>query len=255
MLDASFNERVWEFLVSGGIFMAFIVACSFVGVAVCIHRALTLRWKAIIPPELRGDLARCGRLFEEGHASRLLLRLKRSESAVGRVGCVALSPEFANRDEASGAVEASAREQMVRLENGMGVLEVVITIAPLLGLLGTVSGLVSVFATLGEMGDVSDPTRIAAGIALALNTTIAGLVVAVIMVIFHSYFTRRLERIAARLEVIARHLLHEFYRQGGPALYAVGIEEGTSTVELPNAGSSIGMVQRSGRGANSEGLT
>jgi biopolymer transport protein ExbB/TolQ len=66
----------------------------------------------------------------------------------------------------------------------------------------------------------SDPSKIAGGIAEALNTTIAGLVVAVIMVVFHSYFTRRLERIAARLEVIAGHLLHEFHQAGGPALHA-----------------------------------
>ena len=111
------------------------------------------------------------------------------------------------------------REQMVKLENGMGVLEVVITISPLLGLLGTVSGLVSVFATLGGSGDSGDPALIAAGIAVALNTTIAGLVVAVVMVIVHSYFSRRLERIAARLEVIAGHLLHEFFKNGGPQIY------------------------------------
>lgn len=226
--------------------MAFIAACSFVGVAVCIHRALTLRWKAIIPFSLRSDLARCGALFEEGRASKLYLELKRSNSPIGRVGCVAISPEFQTRDEALSAVEATAREQMVKLENGMGVLDVVITISPLLGLLGTVSGLVSVFATLGEMGDNSDPTLIAAGIAVALNTTIAGLVVAVIMVIFHSYFTRRLERIAARLEVISGHLLHEFYRQGGPDLYSAEGGDGLSIAELP-AGALKNAIDRTGR--------
>lgn len=219
MDDMSVNERVWEFLLSGGIFMAFIATCSFVGIAVSIHRALTLRWKAIIPVGLRRDLHRCGEIFEEGQASVLLAALQRNESPVARVGRVALSPEFRDREEAADAVEATAKEQMVRLENGMGVLEVVITIAPLLGLLGTVSGLVSVFATLGTQVEVSDPTQIAAGIAVALNTTIAGLVVAVIIVILHSYFTRRLERVAARLEVIAGHLLHEFYKHGGASLY------------------------------------
>jgi biopolymer transport protein ExbB len=224
MLDPSINAKVWDFLLSGGVFMAFIAACSFVGIAVCIHRSLTLRWNSVIPPELRGALARCGEGFREGRAAKLHLDLKRSDSPVGKVGRVALSSEFTTREEAFNAVEATAREQMVRLENGMGVLEVVITIAPLLGLLGTVSGLVSVFATLGEAGDNSDPTLIAAGIAVALNTTIAGLVVAVIMVICHSYFTRRLERIAARLEVIAGHLLHEFYKHGGPSLYTAALD-------------------------------
>ncbi len=220
MAAASFNERVWDFLLSGGFFMLPIGVCSFVGIAVCIHRGLTLRWTSVIPLELRRDLARVGDLLREGHAEKLLRLLRRSDSPIGRIGRVAISPDFADRSEAESAVEAVAREQMVRLENGMGVVEVVVNIAPLLGLLGTVSGLVSVFATLGTGADQSDPAVIAGGIAVALNTTIAGLVVAVVMVIFHSYFTRRLERIAARLEVIAGHLLHEFHKHGGPSLYS-----------------------------------
>ena len=220
MAEPSANEKVWEFLLSGGVFMAFIAICSFVAITVSIHRALTLRWKSIIPLEMRKILNRCGPLFDDGQAPEILAALQRNSSPVARVGRIALSEEFSNREEATEATEATAKEQMVKLENGMGVLEVVITIAPLLGLLGTVSGLVSVFATLGEAGDVSDPSRIAAGIAVALNTTIAGLVVAVITVILHSYFTRRLERIAARIEVIAGHLLHEFYKRGGSKLYS-----------------------------------
>ena len=219
MPEISMSEKVWEFLLSGGVFMACIAICSFVAIAVAIHRALTLKWTAVIPVSLRGDLHRCGDLFLEGQGARVLSALKNSDSPVGRIGRVALSPEFQSRETATEAVEATAKEQMVKLENGMGVLEVVITIAPLLGLLGTVSGLVSVFATLGVQAESPDPSLIAAGIAVALNTTIAGLVVAVITVILHSYFNRRLERVAARLEVIAGHLLHEFYRNGGPSLY------------------------------------
>ncbi len=219
MSELTINEKVWEFLLSGGVFMACIAACSFVAITVAIHRALSLKWTSIIPIDLRGDLHRCEELFLEGQAPRVFSALTHSDSPVGRIGRVALSPEFQTRETATEATEATAKEQMVRLENGMGILEVVITIAPLLGLLGTVSGLVSVFATLGVQSDSPDPSLIAAGIAVALNTTIAGLVVAVITVILHSYFTRRLERIAARLEVIAGHLLHEFYRNGGPVLY------------------------------------
>ena len=232
MAELSANEKVWEFLLSGGIFMAFIAICTFVAITVSIHRALTLRWKTIIPLDVRKVLNRCGSIFDDGQAPGVLAALQRDNSPVARVGRIALSAEFSHREDATEATEATAKEQMVKLENGMGMLEVVITIAPLLGLLGTVSGLVGVFATLGEAGDVSDPSRIAAGIAVALNTTIAGLVVAVISVILHSYFTRRLERIAARIEVIAGHLLHEFYKRGGSKLYP---EPGTEPEPKPDA--------------------
>ena len=225
--------------------MAFIAACSFVGIAVCIHRGLTLRWKSIIPVALRGDLARCGSAFREGRAAALFHKLNVSDSLVGRVGRVALSSEYDTREEAHSAVEATAREQIVKLENGMGILEVVITISPLLGLLGTVSGLVSVFATLGGTDGSADPTLIAAGIAVALNTTVAGLIVAVIMVIFHSYFSRRLERIAARIEVIAGHLLHEFYKHGGASLY---MEDGRDlTVPQSSESELARAIEQSGR--------
>jgi len=262
MLDSNLNEKLWDFLLSGGVFMAFIAACSFVGMAVAIHRALTLRWKSIIPLHLRRDLHHCAEQFRERRAADLLLALRRSDSPVGRIGRVALSPEFDSRESASEAVEATAKEQMVKLENGMGVLEVVITIAPLLGLLGTVSGLVSVFATLGEQGDVSDPTMIAAGIAVALNTTIAGLVVAVITVILHSYFTRRLERVAARLEVIGGHLLTEFYKHGGPAIYqsdpieeAAASEGAAEETAATSTESFAGPNERSGGAAKPDYLS
>ena len=220
MPDPSLNEQAWKFLLSGGFFMIPIGICSFVGIAVCIHRAMTLRWKSIIPLGLRPDLARLAEVFSEGRAGKLLLEFRRSDSPMGRIGRVALSADFTDRAEAEKAVEATAREQMVKLENGMGVLEALVTIAPMLGLLGTLSGLVAVFGTLGEGASQSDPSLIAGGIAEALNTTIAGLCVAVIMVIFHSYYTRRLERISARLEVIAGHLLHEYFKHGGHVLHA-----------------------------------
>ncbi len=229
--SATINERVWEFLLSGGVFMAFILLCSFVAITVSIYRAMTIRWDAIVPRFLDEEWSRCDQYFREGKAAKFLSALRQSDTVFGRIGTVALSPEYRNRDEASEAVEATAKEQIVKLQAGMGVLEVVITIAPLLGLLGTVSGLVSVFGNLGEAGEVSDHSLIAGGIAKALNTTIAGLVVAVITVIIHSWFTRKLENMAARLEVMASQLIHKFYKHGGPALF----EEPKAPVDVEGA--------------------
>ena len=247
MPEPTANEQVWNFLISGGVFMAFIAACSFLGIAVSIHRALTLKWSSVIPADLHAMLHRCDEIFENSQASRLLETLRASESPIGRIGRVALSPDFETRDSAAEAVEATAKEQMVNLEKGMGVLEVVITIAPLLGLLGTVSGLVSVFATLGASGgDVTDPSQIAAGISVALNTTIAGLVVAVITVILHSFFIRRLERAAARIEVIAGHLLTEFYKRGGPAMYDVEVANAEVALSTPDE-TLVAAIEQTGR--------
>ena len=101
------------------------------------------------------------------------------------------------------AVEASAREETSRLHAGIGVLDIVITVAPLLGLLGTASGLVAIFEGLGES---ADHIAIARGIAMALNTTIFGLAIAVPCVVAHGYFTRRIEVFTARLESLLADL-------------------------------------------------
>ena len=222
-------DKIWSFLLAGGIFMAFIGLASFVAVAVAIYLSLTLRRNAVIPSVLESEIGRADRHFKSGNAITLRQHLEQTDTAIGKIGAVALSDRFSSREEAAHAVEANAREEVVKLQSGMGVLEVIITVAPLLGLLGTVSGLVSVFATLGTGGEeAADPARLAAGIAIALNTTIAGLVVAIISVIVHSIFTRKIEHLAARLEVLAGELLQSFYLFGGPSLYEENLIAGDS---------------------------
>jgi biopolymer transport protein ExbB len=233
--DVAINQRIWEFLLEGGIFMAFIAACSFIALTVTIHRLLSLRWTTVLPHDLMDEIEQADDHFGGGAAARLQHILAQSDTALGRIGTVALSEDHDSREEGAVQVEATAREEIVKLQTGLAALEVVITIAPLLGLLGTVSGLVSVFATLGSETEVTDPSMIAAGIAKALNTTIAGLVVAVPTVIVHSFLNKRIEAFAARLEVVMGRLLHSFHRFGGPALYHGG-EMPSPSAECDTAG-------------------
>lgn len=219
--------------------MLFILMTCFVALAVSIHRALSLKPSAIVPAFLKKELDRCDQYFLQAKASALYHALRKSNTPIGSIGTVALSNEFSSAEEALSAAETRARDEMVKLEGGMGVLEVIITIAPLLGLLGTVSGLVDVFGVFGtsDSGAAPDSRLIAAGIATALNTTIAGLVVAVIAVIAHSLFTRRLEKIASGIDVTISHLIHQFYKHGGPKLYAreaVGLDKkpGSASADL-----------------------
>ena len=95
------------------------------------------------------------------------------------------------------------------MEKGLVILEIATGTGPLLGLLGTLSGLISVFATLGGNGD---PVLVARGISEALSTTMAGLGVAVPSVIAHSYFQRRIELLAVEMESVAASLLAKLYQ-------------------------------------------
>ncbi len=226
--NSSANHLVWEFLLSGGIFMLFIVICSFIAVAVVIHRLLSLRREAVLPHEVVGAIQQAEQRFGKGDFSSVMSVIGKNNSVLARVARLALSPEHHSREDATEAVEAVAREEVLKMQAGLAVLEVVITIAPLLGLLGTVSGLVGVFATFGDAGaEVPDPSILAAGIAKALNTTIGGLAVAVPTVVAHSYLNKRIEGMAVRMEVLMASLLHAYYRNGGGSFQMEG--EGDST--------------------------
>ena len=97
------------------------------------------------------------------------------------------------------AVQASARDEVVQLNSGMTILDTVITVAPLFGLLGTASGLVVIFQGLGE---TTDHDIVARGIARALDNTIVGLAIAVPAVVAHGWFSRRIEVLVSRLELL-----------------------------------------------------
>jgi biopolymer transport protein ExbB len=111
------------------------------------------------------------------------------------------------------AVQTRARNEVVRLESGLFVLEIIVGIAPLLGLLGAVSGLVKVFASFGANASANDPHLMANGISEALSTTIVGLAIAIPSLIAYSYFTKKIEIMASEMESLLSELLAKCYHQ------------------------------------------
>jgi biopolymer transport protein ExbB len=129
------------------------------------------------------------------------------------------------------AVQTRARHEIVRLESGLFVLEVIVGIAPLLGLLGAVSGLVKVFAAFGNSAANSDPHIIARGISEALSTTIVGLAIAIPSLIAYSYFSKKVETLAAEMESLVADLLAKCYYQKQRRAMARGEYDPFSTME------------------------
>jgi biopolymer transport protein ExbB len=133
-------------------------------------------------------------------------------SPLGRIVTVCLNHLNWPRQENIEAVQVRARHEVVGMESGLSVLEVTTGVAPLLGLLGTLSGLVSVFANLGD-GGTGDPIAVARGISEALNTTIVGLAVAAPSLVAHNYFQRKIETMAVGMEGLVADLLAKVYAQ------------------------------------------
>ncbi len=196
--ETSGFSAAWDYFQKGGIFMIPLGLASIAGTMAILYKALALSGNRVIPPALARELARLTDPSDPVPAA-----LARGESALARLSSVVLKHRGKSHGEITRAVESAAREETVHLHAGIGVLDTVITIAPLLGLIGTASGLVLIFQGLGNN---SDHLAIARGISEALTTTIFGLTIAVPCVIAHGYFIRRIETLTARLETLLADL-------------------------------------------------
>jgi len=196
-------QAAWDFLHKGGIFMIPLGITSVVGAAAIVYKFLSLSPARVIPMELEKQLKKFPELAAGGAEAGLIKDAENGASALARLAANAIRHRGKPQSDITAAVEASARLEVARLYSGIGVLDIVITVAPLLGLLGTASGLVTIFQGLS---DAADHLAIARGIAEALNTTIFGLAIAVPCVIAHGYFTRRIELLTVRLESLLADL-------------------------------------------------
>ncbi|MGC6426715.1 MAG: MotA/TolQ/ExbB proton channel family protein [Akkermansiaceae bacterium] len=204
-------SSTWQFFQGGGIFMFFLALCSIAAVTVIVLKVITLTRKEVLPERLELEVARFEEHLESGTLTDLQEEFARGENSLARLCAVALKNAGRTQGEVQEAVQSSAREEIVRMNSGLPVLEVIITIAPLLGLLGTASGLVTVFA------DLDANEQIQKGIATALSTTIVGLAIAIPSVIAQSVFSRKIETLSVRLEVLLGRVVsachqHVFFR-------------------------------------------
>jgi biopolymer transport protein ExbB len=200
-----------QFFTKGGVFMVFLAVCSVVGVAVILLRMLGLRRDLAVPPVLRSEIERL-KVDGEDPVVRLSAFLLADRSPLGRLIKVVLRHMNVDRSENQEAVQVAARTEMVKLEQGLFILEILVGITPLLGLLGAVSGLVKVFAAFGDAGAQGDTHIIASGISEALSTTVVGLAIAIPCLIAYSVFVRKLETIAAEMEALISLLLSKCYQ-------------------------------------------
>ena len=207
---ASFHSAM-HFFVQGGFFMFLLLLCSVVSVAVILLRAAALRRKAVMPPFIETSIEELQPSGDQETIVRLSKLVRGDISPLGRIAEVGLRHLQWPRSENIEAVQTRARHEIVRMESGLVVLEVIVGIAPLLGLLGAVSGLVTVFANLGDSATVTDPRGIAKGISEALSTTVVGMAVAIPTLIAYSYFSKKIEEMAAEMESLIADMLAKCY--------------------------------------------
>jgi biopolymer transport protein ExbB len=201
-------QTMVSFFTKGGLFMWPLLACSIVTVTTIVLSVLTLREKKVLPLVIESEIER---LVPGGSAERLMRIVNDDNSSLARITRVALQHMRWPRSENIEFAQTKARAELVRLERGLIVLEVVTGIAPLIGLIGTVSGLVQVFSGLGLSSGASDTKAVALGISMALNCTIFGLSIAVPSLIGFSYFSKKVEVLSVQMESIVSDLIAKCY--------------------------------------------
>lgn len=203
---ASFITNILDFFIKGGLFMFLLLALSIAAGTIMVLRGSALRYKVVLPPEISDEIEH---LQPGDSLDRLQELIQKHPSPLGRVLHTLIQHLTWPRNEAIEAVQTRARHEVARMESGLVLIEIATGIAPLLGLLGTLSGLVSIFAAVG-----ADPAAVARGIAEALNTTMGGLAVAVPCLIMFSYFQRRIEVMSIEMESLVAELIAKCYPHG-----------------------------------------
>lgn len=192
-------------IAQGGVVMIPLVLCSVVALAVFLERATYLRRGRVIPKALREPSEPPLRPAADGGIPRRI-----AGSPFGTILRGLAHPAGGSRAEAVERMEAAARQVASRLDRGLVILEIIVGIAPLLGLLGTVLGLVHVFEEMSLQGD-AQVLAFARGIAEALWTTVAGLAIAIPALVVHRFLQRKAEMLMLEMEHLAHGYLERHF--------------------------------------------
>lgn len=176
---------MWELFNNAGIFAWPLLLCSVLAVFIVVERLIALRKSKVIPAAIEEPFMR-GNLPEDAD----------SDSVAGRIIWFYRHSEWDTEQ-----LKAFARLQSNRMERGLFILDTIVSAAPLLGLLGTVTGLVKVFAQINPMTGLPDGVGFVSGVAMALSTTMIGLAIAIPALAFSNYLNRRIDNYNAQISV------------------------------------------------------
>ena len=198
-----------EVLLSGGWLMIPILICSVLSLAISLERLLVLRVKKVAPKDLMSDI---WLLINNGHMTNERMEDIKLQSPLGAVIVAGYKNANQSRERMQESIQETASIVVHDLERNLTALGTVAAIAPLLGLLGTVIGMIKVFSTIMIQGS-GDAAILAGGISEALITTAAGMFVAIPTLIFHRYFHRKVDTLVLEMEQEAVKLVDSVHGQ------------------------------------------
>lgn len=217
---------MWDFVVKGGIVMIPIGICSLIALAITVERLLVTRPSRVIPT---GFLARLRELVSSGERARCLDYCRQAPSPIARICEAGLHNWNLALEQVEKSITDAGHREIARLRTNMRGLSVIASIAPLLGLLGTIFGMIKAFQTVAASGDALGRTELlAAGIYEAMITTAAGLIVAIPVIVIYNFIIARIDRLVLEMDAACLELVKEHRLMSATAPVAVAVRTPTA---------------------------
>lgn len=194
---------MFELVQAGGWLMFPIILCSIIAAAICVERFWTLRKNQIVPRNL---LAQVWNTIKSNEMDNRKLRELRAGSPLGEILAAGIANHRRGREQMKESIEEAAGHVVHELERYLNTLGTIAAVTPLLGLLGTVIGMIEVFSAIRLEG-TGNAQVLAGGISQALITTAAGLTVAIPSLFLHRFFQRRIDELVISMEQEALKLV------------------------------------------------
>jgi len=184
-----------------------LILTSIAAVTVIIERGIALRWDKVVPRQVADAV----QTYQSEHdVARLQGTCEQYPSPLSRLLLFATEHLNWSKTENTQLLETRARHEVSKLERGLVVLEIIVGIAPLLGLVGTIYGLIVLFGH-WKQGSATETVAFAQGISLALRATLMGLLIAIPALIGWSYYSKKVENLSIEMESLCDEFLRKHY--------------------------------------------
>jgi biopolymer transport protein ExbB len=194
----------------GGLLMWPILLCSIITITIVIERYFVLRQASVNVPRF---MIQIRELMKKGDIVEAINYCSEINSPIANIVRKGLSKYQFGMERIKESIESAGKQEIYKLEKGLSVLATISGVAPLLGFLGTVTGMISAFMRIESLGGNASPSDLAGGIWEALLTTAFGLSVGIIAYLFYNYFVTRINKLISEMEITSTDFIDVLYEQ------------------------------------------
>lgn len=194
----------------GGLLMWPILLCSIITIGIVIERYFVLRQASLNVPRF---MIQIRELMKKGDIVEAINFCSEINSPIANIVRKGLSKYHFGMERIKESIESAGKQEIYKLEKGLSVLATISGVAPLLGFLGTVTGMISAFMRIESLGGNASPSDLAGGIWEALLTTAFGLSVGIIAYLFYNYFVTRINKLISEMEITSTDFIDVLYEK------------------------------------------